>query len=374
MTAVTWTHAYPFFFKTILLIGLPLVNFYHHICSHPFLGTAAEDATHLEWVADQLLIPWQYVTVGQIAIPNGEGQLPYRLTHRFSYDDHYWQLKMYTSYLFLPASLWWGGTMKCFALLWKEPREHQAKIRHTLTSRSVYSRLENYQAIGIPINQDYFCTEKICSQGHKRRGRSEKHMTDDRQAMADVIAVLEEEQIPYWVDCGTCLGAYRYGGVIPWDNDIDIAILQPDSDNVRRALNRLDPQKYALLDWSSRDKPKTYLKVYAKGTDVLIDIYHYRVYEEEKYLEYILSNEDNVFMSEGWRTREREYKKPIPFDFIFPLKRAEFDGVEVMVPNKIVEYLQLRYGENLNPVKIYNEETDSYEIDPQHPFWQSKIA
>lgn len=371
---MTWTHSSPVFFKTLLLVGLPAVNMYHHICNHPFLGTAAEDAAPLEWVGDQLLIPWHYATVGLKATPTGDERLPYQLSHRFTYDDTYWHLKTAASYLLLPASLGCGASVKSFSLLWKTSREHHAKVRNTLNSQFVCLNCDRYREIGIALNEGYFSTEKIQSQGHKRRGTGDQHMTNDRRAMADVIAVLEEEQIPYWADCGTCLGAYRYGGVIPWDNDIDLAILQPDSDNVRRALNRLDPRKYAVIDWSSRDKPKSYLKVYAKGTDVLIDIYHYEVNEEEKSLRYIVSNEDNIFMSEEWRNREREYKKPVPFDTIFPLKRADFDGIEMMVPNKIVEYLQLRYGENLDPVKIYNEETDSYEKDPNHPFWKSKIA
>lgn len=371
---MTWTHAYPVFFKTLLLIGLPVVNMYDAICTNTFLGTAAEDATHLEWVGNQLLVPWQYVTVGQVAVPTGDKEIPYHFSHRFAYDDSFWHVKTAVSYILAPASLGFGAAFKGISMLWDGPRDHQAKIKEAKNSLLVRSQAEQYRSIGIPIANDYFDRTKFQSQGHKRRGSGDQHMTDDRRAMEDVIAVLEAENIPYWVDCGTCLGAYRYGGVIPWDNDIDIAILQPDSDNVRRALNRLDPKKYAILDWSSRDKPKTYLKVYAKGTDVLIDIYHYEIDEQKGTVQYILANEDNIFMSEHWRTREREYKKPVPYDMVFPLKRGEFDGIEVMVPNKIVDYLQLRYGENLDPVKIYNEETDEYEKDLSHPFWQSKIA
>ena len=61
---------------------------------------------------------------------------------------------------------------------------------------------------------------------------------------------------------------------------------------------------------------------------------------------------------------------PTNFEVVFPLKKASFDGVEAFVPNRTKEYLQQRYGENIDPAKIYNEQTGSYEKDLNHPYWQ----
>ncbi len=362
---MTWTHNFTFLYKFILLIGLPFVHFYCFICSNVFLSTAATDASGLERLGNQLLIPYQYVFTGQTATPTHDPDVPYVLTHKFDYNTD-WESRTLCSVILLPQSIFLGSFCKGISFL-----SHEARTRHNLIKKSgestvVKSNLDHYGKIGMVLSE---IREEIPCLGCCRRAGDENNLKDDKNALKDIIAVLEQAHIPYWIDCGTCLGAYRYGGVIPWDNDIDIAILQPDFDNVKRALNLLDSNRYGVLDWSGRDVPKTFLKVHVKGTDILIDIYVYTVDEHNKTLTYSSSNINNIFMSDEFKKRESTYITPVPFDMIFPLKKASFDGLEVAVPNRTEEFLKVRYGDNLDPIMIYDVARDSYIKDSSHPYW-----
>lgn len=216
--------------------------------------------------------------------------------------------------------------------------------------------------------------EKLIAQGYKRRPGDEMTLFFEKEALKDISAILTNAQIPWWVDCGTCLGAYRYSGVIPWDGDIDIAVLAPDFANVQHALNQLDPKKYIVQDWSSRERPDSYMKVYVRKTGTLIDIYHFDIDLEKRQIAYILALESNLFFPEWWKVRERRFKVPVAFETVFPLKKAQFDGIEVFVPNNVEKYLQRYYGENLDPAKIYDPIADRYEKDLSHPYWQRVYA
>lgn len=48
------------------------------------------------------------------------------------------------------------------------------------------------------------------------------------EVLTDIDRVCRKYDIPYWLDCGSLLGAVRHGGYIPWDDDIDIGMVWED--------------------------------------------------------------------------------------------------------------------------------------------------
>jgi len=360
-------HLWDSFVDVVIAIFLPIVCLYHAICGNIFLNVSVHNATGLEKAGDTILIPFQYLFAGKEAFQDEQGA--WTLRQRFTYDE-YLLPKSIASIAALPWSLAIGSTVKALSFCEVDARKHYACLVQHEASKEIQSNSDLYAEMGLPIN----ASEEISwirSENHLRKPGDELHLQKAKEGLKAITKILTEANIPWWVDCGTLLGAYRYGGVIPWDNDIDVALLLPDFENARRAFNHLDPSLYVVQDWSGREFPQTFFKIYVKETGDLIDIYFYDIDVEKKECSYIFSFEKSIFFFDWWKEGERRFVKPIAFDHIFPLKKAMFDGIEVFVPNNTIPFLQRYYGENLAPARIYDNQTGRFEKDLSHPYWSN---
>jgi hypothetical protein len=351
--------------NALIVIFMPLVCFYHAVCANHFLNVAIENASGFEKAANVLLVPVHYTFAGRVAQKQEDGTWAFK--QRFSYDDKFfWVKTIGSSFSLLPSAVF-GSLAKIISLLDSETKEKFLSLDQT----SFKSHIDRYKELGLEISE---IAEKQMSLGFQRRPGDEKNLAVEKQALKDIVNLLNEAKIPWWADCGTCIGAYRYGGAIPWDHDIDIAVLIDDFDNIVHTLKQLDPNKYILQDWSSRSCPKSYLKIYVVESGNMIDIYHFKILPESKQLQYVFTLDSHMMFPEWFKVRERKFTRPVAFDTVFPLKKMDFDGIEVFVPNDTQKYLQRCYGENLNPVKVYIPVTNSYEKDLSHPYWQLPYA
>ncbi|MCP5504825.1 MAG: LicD family protein [Chlamydiales bacterium] len=354
-----------------LNIGMILVSFYHVYYQSPFFNTAFEDARGIERIGNFFLIPSQYLCEGKVVSYDQETD-SFETYQRFEYETHKRFFTPIALTFFTPGTLL-GAACKGLSFLSPKVKEKHQKFKGEILQQEVSSNNDHYLDIGIEVN-DWMEGELFISQGYKRKPGAENNLKEDKDCLREIAKILHAQQIPFWVDCGTCIGVYRHGGVIPWDNDLDLSVLVDDFQNVMTALKKLDPKKFVVQDWSSRSRPGSYIRVYVKKNRNHIDIYMNDIDPEEKTITYIIAHENSHFMAEGWKERERTQKTPIPFDVIFPLRKGEFDGIAVPVPNQAARFLTYKYGPNLNPPRIYNEETGEYEKDLSHPYWEIPLV
>jgi lipopolysaccharide cholinephosphotransferase len=82
--------------------------------------------------------------------------------------------------------------------------------------------------------------------------------------LIEVDRICKLHNITYWLDGGTCLGAVRHGGFIPWDDDLDIALLRKDYLRLCKILKTELPDNLIFQDETTE---KYYPAKFAKVRD-----------------------------------------------------------------------------------------------------------
>lgn len=120
--------------------------------------------------------------------------------------------------------------------------------------------------------------------------------------------VCKQNGLQYWLDGGTLLGAVRHKGFIPWDDDIDVAMLRNDYTQIINAFDKSsrNPNIYAELTKDINNN--CIIKIqHKKCKHLFIDIFPWDNYgkkltpneqlEQSKYIKNIRKNFKNLDLS-----------------------------------------------------------------------------
>jgi hypothetical protein len=63
------------------------------------------------------------------------------------------------------------------------------------------------------------------------------------ELLAALHHLLTSAELTYWLDGGTALGCIRHGGIIPWDDDADIAMFEQDRPRLVKVIDTLQQHR-----------------------------------------------------------------------------------------------------------------------------------
>lgn len=98
-----------------------------------------------------------------------------------------------------------------------------------------------------------------------------------------VVEICEKNDLTYFLAYGSCLGAVRHKGFIPWDDDIDICMPRVDYQKFMEICKKDLPHKYYFQNMETDDRYwLMFGKIRKKGTLFIERYVDNRIFDKEK--------------------------------------------------------------------------------------------
>jgi phosphorylcholine metabolism protein LicD len=183
---------------------------------------------------------------------------------------------------------------------------------------------------------EYFTTDKELNE----------KQTKFKVALEEIKKILDDNNITFFLYCGTALGAHREKKFIEHDKDIDLGLLEDNFYKIKNIMSIIK-EKFSIvhsfpknIDINSDFNNCTEVKIKYIYNGVTIDLFK-------------VSKKKNYYVSYSY-TNICNYKpkKRCEFNNKFDFEEIEFFNKRYLIPNK--DFLISHYGEDWNIVKKYD--------------------
>jgi lipopolysaccharide cholinephosphotransferase len=169
------------------------------------------------------------------------------------------------------------------------------------------------------------------------------------QLAGAVDEVFNQHAIPYWATCGTLLGAARHGGLIPWDDDVDLCIPVEYSASLEAAGDDLRARGFELYPYAFGGKIGWRADPLKADCAPSKWVYFWRVFLRSHYpyidIWFVETDGNRMrFASPDWHARVPN-ESVIFKSEVHPLKRCPFGPLEINCPARTESYLQRAFGD-----------------------------
>ena len=177
------------------------------------------------------------------------------------------------------------------------------------------------------------------------RKLKEQYLLDQKELLRTLTTALKENDIEYWVACGTLLGYVRHQTFLPWDDDVDLHTHWSNreymfSKDFNTMLNHHGLESYFIMT-SSVDQAfydGAMVRVRKKGTKVpSCDIFFVKEMDDD----------NNMFAKiDGWNKSAVTQSKKERWhrDLLFPTEERTLDGLTLQFPKNPEAVVKNMYG------------------------------
>lgn len=205
---------------------------------------------------------------------------------------------------------------------------HKNSINNFDIQKSLLNLNKKIQDINYKQNliMDYF----LCASDAKAaKGALRKVQNYSIHLLYWIDKICRENNIEYWLDFGSLIGAIRHNGFIPWDDDCDISMTNSD---YRKFADIILSDKYSDFECIEQIKNGVLYFRSKNNKNIAIDIFSY-----DEYTDRICKS----FKPKDLFPREGLF---IPKNIVFPTKKILFENIELNIPNNADSYLRFEFG------------------------------